>query len=115
LLTENSSTIISALEIYKKVPQAIAMKIPGRIPEDPANIHPIAIPIGLADPNIKIIEYECFFSTFPLANEMPKVSASAHLCIKIAIVKLKVSFSVGYTPIAKPSKIPCKDNAMHRR
>jgi len=79
LLTENSSTIISALEIYRNVPQAIAMKTPGNKGLLYENIQPRAIPIGLADPNIIIIEYACFFSTFPLANEMPNVSASAHL------------------------------------
>jgi len=79
LLTENSSTIISALEMYKNVPQAIAIKMPGKSGFAFRKIHPKAIPKGLADPNIMIIEYACFFSTFPFANDIPRVNASAHL------------------------------------
>jgi len=97
------------------VPAAIAMKTPERSFEEPENIQPKAIPKGLAEPNIKIIEYACNFSTSAFAKHTPSVIASTHLCRRIAIVKLMAPATLVYTPIANPSKVPCKDSAINRR
>lgn len=102
---ENSSTITSEHEMYKKVPPArlvnttstIAGAFPSKIPK--------VTPRGVANENMKISQkmiLKLFGNDLPI--DIDKDIPSAHLCNKIAIIKSTALDKFGSRPKANPSK-----------
>lgn len=104
--TENSSTMISEIEMYKKVPAQRLEKIVSHMSSScPANI-PKVTPTGEKSENMIIMRVTNLFSSWKVLSMLiPRHIDSAPLCMAIAMAKTS-AFSVSFiTPRAIPSRI----------
>ena len=82
---ENSSQIISTVEMYTNVPADIADSIALTLSLESSNRIPVTAPRGVARTNIDIRMIVLCFLMFDLAKLIPTVRASPHLCTTIAV------------------------------
>ena len=105
---ENSSTMTSEHEMYKKEPPAKQENTISTISLDPPSKIPNVTPIGVNTPNKQIMVVTNLFSSGKVfAILIPRDIPAAPLCITMASAKISTFFISLFSPRASPSKMAC--------
>ena len=112
LLNENSSTIISVVAMYRKVPTERLRNIPSIKGLSEPTMSPMQIPIGVNSESGIIKNIEVFNSELDFCKLMPIVKTSAHLCEVIAIIKLSVPSKELWRPREIPPRMEWKERLL---